>query len=145
VLAQCIINIYRLFPPNLERPLSREALSDVQINLHAYVINLWGVFDNWAWIGLVHDEPSDFVVQNRGGAYVICLPERFGIAPQAYASRLELLHARRHGTVEGGESSPVDLGWACKAQSFLLPATLILLTAHCLSFRGHRLRVIPDT
>lgn len=45
VLAQCIVNIYRTFPPNLERPLLREALSDVQINLHAYVINLCGVFD----------------------------------------------------------------------------------------------------
>ena len=35
VLAQCLVNIYRVFPPTLERPLEREALSNVQINLHA--------------------------------------------------------------------------------------------------------------
>jgi hypothetical protein len=24
-------------------------LADVQINLHAFVMNLYGIYDNWAW------------------------------------------------------------------------------------------------
>src|SRR6185437_5410901 len=62
VLIQCVINIYRIFPPNLERPLSRDSLSDVQINLHAYVINLCGLFDNCAWAFILQ---SGLVAQFR--------------------------------------------------------------------------------
>lgn len=49
VLKQTVEKIFELFPPAQERPLQREELTDVQINLHAFVINLSGVFDNWAW------------------------------------------------------------------------------------------------
>lgn len=49
VLRRSVENIFHLFPPSLERPLTHETLADVQINLHAFVINLYGVFDNWAW------------------------------------------------------------------------------------------------
>jgi hypothetical protein len=49
VLRRSIENIYSLFPLNATEKLSRDTLSDVQINLHAFVINLYGVFDNFAW------------------------------------------------------------------------------------------------
>lgn len=49
VLGRSIENIFSLFPPASQRPLSKRALDDVQINLHAFVINLSGIFDNWAW------------------------------------------------------------------------------------------------
>jgi hypothetical protein len=49
VLRRSVENIFNLFPPSLERPLTREALADVQINLQAFVFNLYGVFENWAW------------------------------------------------------------------------------------------------
>lgn len=49
VLLRSVENIFSLFPPTLERPLNHEELSDVQINLHAFMINLYGVWDNWAW------------------------------------------------------------------------------------------------
>lgn len=49
VLKQSVETIFELFPPAQERPLRREVLNDVQIYLHAFVINLSGVFDNWAW------------------------------------------------------------------------------------------------
>lgn len=60
VIGRTINNIFNRFPPDTARPLSKDALSDVQINLHALVINLYGVFDNWAWAfvyrhGLVDD------------------------------------------------------------------------------------------
>ena len=49
VLKKSVEKIFELFPPSQERPLQREVLTEVQIYLHAFVINLAGVFDNWAW------------------------------------------------------------------------------------------------
>lgn len=49
VLKRCLENIFSAFPPTATKPLPRNVLCDVQINLHAYVTNLYGVFDNWAW------------------------------------------------------------------------------------------------
>lgn len=62
VMKRTINNIFDRFPPDTTRPLSKDALSDVQINLHAFVTNLDGVFDNWAWAfvyrhGLENDIP----------------------------------------------------------------------------------------
>lgn len=49
VLKRSLENIYCTFPPTTNRPLEKNDLYDVQINLHAYVMNLYGIFDNWAW------------------------------------------------------------------------------------------------
>jgi hypothetical protein len=49
VIRRSIENVFSLFPPNTTRPLGRDALADVQINLHAFVMNLYGLYDNWAW------------------------------------------------------------------------------------------------
>lgn len=49
VLHRSLENIFQLFPPSQELPLKPEDLSDVQINLHAFMINLYGVWENWAW------------------------------------------------------------------------------------------------
>ncbi|WP_024299669.1 hypothetical protein [Methylomicrobium lacus] len=49
VLRRSIENVFYLFPPSAQCPLPRMDLDDVQINLHAFVINLSGIFDNWAW------------------------------------------------------------------------------------------------
>lgn len=49
VLRRTVENIYDLFPPSTTKPLPTDTLSDVQISLHAFVMNLYGVFENWAW------------------------------------------------------------------------------------------------
>ncbi len=49
VIKKSIGNIFEWFPPETDRPLELETLADVQINLHAFMINLYGIFDNWAW------------------------------------------------------------------------------------------------
>jgi hypothetical protein len=49
VLKRSVENIFDLFPPSTTKPLPTDTLSDVQINLHAFVMNLYGVFENWAW------------------------------------------------------------------------------------------------
>lgn len=49
VIRRSLQNIFRIFPPNTERPLGEESVADVQINLHAFVMNLYGLFDNLGW------------------------------------------------------------------------------------------------
>lgn len=49
VLIRCLENIFRVFPLGTTKPLNRDMLHDLQINIHAYVINLYGISDNWAW------------------------------------------------------------------------------------------------
>ncbi|VVE20114.1 hypothetical protein PPN31114_03106 [Pandoraea pneumonica] len=49
VIKTAIGNIFEKFPPNTTRPLDTEKLHDVQINLHAFVMNVYGVFENFAW------------------------------------------------------------------------------------------------
>ncbi|WP_454752129.1 hypothetical protein [Cupriavidus necator] len=49
VLIRAMENLFRLFPPHTKNPLRVEDLADVQINLHAFFINLYGVFENLAW------------------------------------------------------------------------------------------------
>jgi hypothetical protein len=49
VLRGCLVNVFDLFPVSATTPIGYERLYDVQINLHAFVINLCGVFDNYAW------------------------------------------------------------------------------------------------
>lgn len=49
VLTRSLENLFTIFPPSETRPLPNDLLLDVQINLHAFMINLYGVFDNWAW------------------------------------------------------------------------------------------------
>ena len=48
-LGRSITNVFELFPPTTKNPLPSGSLADVQINLHAFLINLSGIFDNWAW------------------------------------------------------------------------------------------------
>lgn len=49
ILRKGMEQIFALFPPSQERPLPRETLAAVQLYLHAFVINVAGVLDNWAW------------------------------------------------------------------------------------------------
>ncbi|MGF6569696.1 hypothetical protein ABH945_001772 [Paraburkholderia sp. GAS333] len=49
VMHRAMRNVFTLFPLTSERPLPMETVHDVQINLHAFVMNLYGVFENFAW------------------------------------------------------------------------------------------------
>jgi hypothetical protein len=49
VMKKSVEQIFVLFPPTQQNPLQHEVLTEVQIYLHAFVINLSGIFDNWAW------------------------------------------------------------------------------------------------
>lgn len=41
--------IFEIFPPERDSVLNRGEVTEVQIYLHAFVMNLFGVFDSWAW------------------------------------------------------------------------------------------------
>ena len=49
VIQLALGTIYELFPPSRRKPLAKATLSEVQVYLHAFVINLSGIFDCWAW------------------------------------------------------------------------------------------------
>lgn len=70
VLRRSIENIYSHFPPETKEKLPRDELSDVQINLHAFVINLYGVFDNFAWAFVLrHGLEADVGGPNQVGMF----------------------------------------------------------------------------
>ena len=60
VLRRAMSRIFEEFPPRIERPLPLPVIHDVQIYLQAYVMNLFGLFDNWAWAFILfHDLEAD--------------------------------------------------------------------------------------
>jgi hypothetical protein len=50
ILARCIENIFHIFPIGQTEHLTRPALTDLGINLHAFIVNISGVFDNLGWV-----------------------------------------------------------------------------------------------
>ena len=67
-------NIYEQFPLRSSVPLEKEKLTNCDINLHSFVINVAGIFDNWAWAFLFRhglegkikiDLMSDFSILKR--------------------------------------------------------------------------------
>jgi len=64
VMHRAIQNLYSQFPPSTKRPLNEDVLSDVQINLQAFVMNLYGVFDNCAW-AFVYKHSLETVIKRR--------------------------------------------------------------------------------
>ena len=50
ILKRCIENVYTLFPPDTKELLSSENLSDLDINLQSFILNVFGCFDNMAWV-----------------------------------------------------------------------------------------------
>ncbi len=69
VINQAMENVFSNFPPSTTRPLDKEVLYDVSINLHAYMINLYGIFDNWAWAFIYNHE----LLEQVGGKHGIGL------------------------------------------------------------------------
>ena len=41
--------VFDLFPANTQEPLGIDRALDVQVALHAFTMNAFGIHDNWAW------------------------------------------------------------------------------------------------
>ncbi len=48
LINKCIENMFRIFPANREEKLSEEEHYDVEINLHCFLINIFGIIENIA-------------------------------------------------------------------------------------------------
>lgn len=66
VLERSVERIYEIFPPDRKEKLTRDELSDVQIYLHAFVINLFGILDNLAWVYVLEHNLEKEVGGHRG-------------------------------------------------------------------------------
>jgi hypothetical protein len=50
ILIKCIHNFFRIYPIEKTDKLLREDLTDLDINLHAFFVNISGILDNLAWV-----------------------------------------------------------------------------------------------
>lgn len=92
IVRRCIQNIYALFPPETVHPLNSDTLADVQINLHAFVMNLYGLYDNWAWSYVLrHNLESAIGDKRRIGLFIEATRSRLPQALRAYLSSAETL------------------------------------------------------
>lgn len=49
-ITRCIENIFRIFPIGQTELLAKDDLTDLGINLHAFFVNISGIFDNLGWV-----------------------------------------------------------------------------------------------
>lgn len=50
LLKRSVVNIFRIFPPDRRDFLTKDECSDVAILFQAFAVNLFGLFDNIAWV-----------------------------------------------------------------------------------------------
>lgn len=69
-LSQCIENIFTIFTPNQSAHLSKEEVSNLGINLHAFFINISGILDNLGWVFVYEKDlfgrPQDGKIDKHG-------------------------------------------------------------------------------
>ncbi len=83
VIRRALQNVFTAFPLDATRPLTKSALTDTQINLHAFLANLYGVFDNCAWGFVYRHNLTRFIADRRmvgmfNSALIRHLPEPLG-------------------------------------------------------------------
>ena len=66
ILIHSTESIFALFPLSTTKPLHRDALADIQVHLHAFLMNLYGVFENWGWAFVLRHDLEAAVEGRRG-------------------------------------------------------------------------------
>jgi hypothetical protein len=61
ILRECQARIFELFSPARRYPLPRDTVTQVQIYLHAFVVNVAGILDNWAWTFVLRHQLHDLI------------------------------------------------------------------------------------
>jgi len=64
VLHRCIRNVFDIFPVSREDLLTDVETRNIEINLHAFTINIYGLLDNVAWVFVFENSLEDKI---RGG------------------------------------------------------------------------------
>jgi hypothetical protein len=65
VIVRSLANVFRIFPVSRTRKLARDELADVQISMHAFMMNLYGFFENCAWVVWHRDGLQQQVKERR--------------------------------------------------------------------------------
>src|SRR5437879_2425964 len=66
-IRRCIENIFEIFPVARKELLSEEERSDLVINLQAFVINIYGLQDNLAWVYVIEKSLENVIEGGRFG------------------------------------------------------------------------------
>jgi hypothetical protein len=64
-IERCLVNVFTAFPPEQTKILPTDAVSDVIINLQAFVFNVYGVFDNVAWVYILEQRRESSIEGGR--------------------------------------------------------------------------------
>lgn len=65
VILKCCKNIFEIFPPQRTKLLSNDELCNININLHAYMTNVYGLLDNLAWVYVIEHQLLDLANQKK--------------------------------------------------------------------------------
>ena len=58
ILTKCLHNIFKIYPVEKTDLIPRDDLTDLDINLHAFFVNISGMFDNLGWIFVFENDLS---------------------------------------------------------------------------------------
>jgi hypothetical protein len=67
IIRRCIDNIFSIFPIARTKFLGEEERSDLEINLHAFIINIDGLQDNIAWVYVMEKSLEKVIKRGRLG------------------------------------------------------------------------------
>lgn len=77
VLHRTLSNMFELFPVSMVQPVDRDDLDDAQINLHAFIMNLYGLLDNLAWVFVLHHDLLSAVGDRKKVGFFSSATKRF--------------------------------------------------------------------
>ena len=69
IMMRSIENVFTIFPIERIKLLSMDELRDVDINLHAFCINIFGLLDNLAWVLIHEKQPAAKIDKMSVGLY----------------------------------------------------------------------------
>lgn len=69
-IEHCVENIYSIFPLEREDLLCINELKDVDINLHAFFVNIFGLLDNMAWVVVHEKDMAGSINKKNVGLYL---------------------------------------------------------------------------
>lgn len=84
VIARSLENIFRLCPPARVDLLGSDERCDVEINLHAFVINVHGLLDNLAWITVHERCPGNLPKRSEVSLFKSAVQKHLTEAAKAY-------------------------------------------------------------
>lgn len=67
IIRRCIENIFEIFPSDRKELLAEQERIDLVINLHAFIVNIYGLQDNLAWVYVLEKSLEEKIKGGRFG------------------------------------------------------------------------------